>query len=172
MQEEYDALLASTQYKEFIEQHEKHMLVNAFILYSDQYDATWQFGFYAEDTDLITAFVIRGNQDDGFEIEQQKADEVTKEPSAKLLPLNLDVVQKTSEQALEIAITFIEVEYNAGAAQSKILLLQNMAELGEVWNVTIISKTFDVMNVKVNAKNGEVVSHSQHSLLDMQANKG
>ena len=139
---------------------------------SEQYQATWQFGLYAKSTDLITAFTVKGTQADGFIIDQQKADEVTKEPTAELLSLDFDKIKLKSEQALEIATKFIEREYSSTAAQSKILLLQNMVELGEVWNVTIISKAFDVMNVKIDARDGTVRKHSQDSLLDVQANKG
>ena len=88
MQEEYDALLASSAYKEFMTQNPSHRLVNAFILYNEQFQAHWQFGLYSEGSDTITAFTVNGSAEDGFEIAEQPADEVTKEPTAKLLDLD------------------------------------------------------------------------------------
>jgi hypothetical protein len=46
-----------------------------------------------------------------------------------------------------------------------IILLQNLPEHGQIWNITIVTTTFSVINIKIDSKNGTVIKHSKESLI-------
>jgi hypothetical protein len=161
MKHDYERLMQSDV---FALQKPTLRLVNAFIMESEQYEPFWQFGFFDDETEQIHAFVVKEHS-----IEVLDQSDAMKEPESYLPSLDLDLVMIGKAQAQVIALELLHEQYNLPLGNVKIFLLANDVHYGVIWNITFVTATFDVVNVKVNAITGEIVFHKKHSLLDLNA---
>ncbi|MFT4311795.1 MAG: hypothetical protein ACMXYF_01045 [Candidatus Woesearchaeota archaeon] len=136
-------------------------LVHCFCMKSPQIQhPPWQFGYYHLDKQQMIEFHVHDSK-----IEIMHNSELLKDPNTQLLALSLDGVL-SQQEIEEKTIAFLEKTYTHAHTQTKILLLQNIAEFGIVWNVTYILITWQTVNVKFDAKTGEVKAHAIQNLLD------
>ncbi len=160
LQSAYDKLLSSG----MIAQQQNLRLINAFFMQSQQVEPYWQFGYFDDETENITTYVMKPEG-----IIAQKPDETMKEPESVIHSLDMEGVTIFEVEAHKIAMGVVTIEYNAIPVSVQIYLLQNDAELGPIWNITFITNTYEVVNVKIDVREGVVLRHKKHSLLDMQA---
>jgi hypothetical protein len=163
MKSEYVRLLESDV---FSQAPRSRRFVNAFYMESDQYEPYWQFGFFDDETNQIYAYVVKEDS-----IEALPSSEAMKEPDSYLQTLNLADVEVLKIEAEYIALDFVAQKYNLPLGSVKIFLLQNDTQFGQIWNITLVTATFDVVNVKIHGKTGDILFDKKHSLLDMNANK-
>ncbi|MBI2652931.1 hypothetical protein HYX00_05695, partial [Candidatus Woesearchaeota archaeon] len=45
---------------------------------------------------------------------------------------------------------------------------QNMAALGNIWNITYITEAFNTLNMKIDASNGKVLEHNLSSIFSFK----
>ena len=119
-----------------------------------------QVGYYSPDTDRVVVFNV------GEEISQAPAEEVFKEHPT-VLKLDLGQVQISLEEALNIADDFHRKKHPAELINQKIVILQNLN--GLVYNITHVTRTFNIFNIKIDAVTGNVVSEHTQSILGLQA---
>jgi len=53
-----------------------------------------------------------------------------------------------------------------------IAILQNLENLGNVWNLTFVIAAFNTLNMKINAENGKIVEHKLSSILSFKKDEG
>ena len=51
-------------------------------------------------------------------------------------------------------------------ARKTIVILQNLSEFGNIWNITYVTHSFKTLNMKINAENGKILHHDIVSLMD------
>ncbi|MBL7147734.1 MAG: hypothetical protein ISS82_02825 [Nanoarchaeota archaeon] len=120
-----------------------------------------QFDFYNPKTDKITSFIINK------EIEIKKEQNIFKSSKDKIKELNLNKIKITQEQAEKI-INNLE-KYKHETFSKKIIILQNIKV--PLWNISLITDTFNILNIKINAINGNIISENYESLLNFKVKK-
>jgi len=122
----------------------------------------WHIGYYNQD-DSIQPFSITKD-----EVAQEKKDEVFKRPETKVKELDFSQVDLTATQAVKVALEFQQKEYAKEIPTNKqIVILQHIDE-GQVYNITFITLAMSTLNIKVDAKTGDVVGHKRTSLMDFR----
>ena len=92
--------------------------------------------------------------------------EVFKKEKTVVKRLDIKKVKKDFEDAVSIANKFQREKYSTEIPIKKIVVLQNI-DFGQIWNITFISKTFNTLNMKIDAGSGKVKKHELVSLFSM-----
>ena len=125
----------------------------------------WQLGFYHKSTDKVVTFIA-----DTDEIEMQKEEEIFKKPDMKVNPLEIEKIKIPFKKILKITEEFYKKEYPSEIINKTMVILQNLEEYGNIWNITYITASFNTLNIKVNAENSKIMHHNIESLMSF-ANK-
>ena len=153
----------SKEYGKWVKTHKDYFLSNVFIMLEGNEEiGDVQFGFCDKKGDKITSFIFNKEFKEKFE------DDLFKRPEAKVSKVNIEDVKVEVLDALEIANKSNEKYYPTEFATKKILILQNID--GIQWNITFITKTFNMINFKIDAIKGLLLTHEKKSLLQLGSN--
>ncbi|MBN2457519.1 hypothetical protein JXB31_00120 [Candidatus Woesearchaeota archaeon] len=119
-----------------------------------------QLGYYNKETDTVVTFDISER------ITVNPASEVFKE-SGIIEELSVDGVVLGTDAADTIARDVMDREYPGQAIDKEIVILQVLSGIA-VYNITFITKSFCTINIRVNAKTKEVISHEKRSIMDLR----
>lgn len=122
----------------------------------------WQFDFYNKKTKRITSFVIEDNKPKIL-VENQKPFQKTPED---LKELNLSEVKISLKYALIKIDDIKKQKAPSGSISKKIMILQTQKQ--PIWNITYITSAFNVLNVKISAIDGKIISESFQSALSFK----
>ena len=153
-------LKESSVYKEWRKGHKESYLVHCFVMLEGKQKSEWQIGFYIKEHDKIVTFFV------GHEIKASPESEILKEDTIILRELDINKVKVDIDKAIEAAIEYQQATYPKEKAQKTIVILQNLEE-GIVYNMTLVTGAFNMLNIKVSAEDGSIVSHKLNSLTDM-----
>ena len=147
----------SDEFKAWKKKDPKSYLVHAFA--TDQKDR-WQFGYYNPGSDRITTFVM-----DKKSI-QSSNDEVFKE-SGTVERLELDKLKIGFENAKEIAEKLRKEKYPNEQVNKSIFILQSLNKK-MLWNITLVTLSFNLINVKIDAIDGNILSDVKESIMSLK----
>ena len=116
-----------------------------------------QVGYYNPASGKVTTFT---NNPVRIENEDEPA---SKEDHVK--ELDYTKVSVNVEQALAAANELVSKEYSSQVVTQEICVLQHLD--AQLWNMTLVTSAFNMINVRVDASSGEVIKHEQHSLLSL-----
>lgn len=150
-------LLKDAGFMEWHKDNKDSYLAHIFIM--DNADSI-DVGFYNKD-DTITTFEVKGKN-----ISLKSKDEIFKKEETSLKKLNLEKVSLNFKQVDKIAEEFRQKHYKNELPNKKIFILQHL-DSGQVWNVTIVTASFNTLNIKIDANTGEVLGHKLRSLMQM-----
>lgn len=148
----------SKTFQEWQENNKKCYLSHVFIMLGDKEDL--QVGYYNKEKDKITSFII----DEKIEVSQES--DVFKKDRKIVEKLDINKVKIDFEDALQIANKFQRENYSKEIPIKKIIVLQNL-EIGQVWNITYISNSFNTLNIKIDSETGKIKSHELVSLFKL-----
>ncbi len=146
----------------------------------------WLVSYYDEDDDTFTTFSTSGSQ--------RAAREQAFKKGRSLPRLDAESVQVGISKCAELAEAVRATSYKGEETSRIIVILQPLArgeilagnEAGDgnsakalpkgsirpVWNITYITTSFNVINVKIDAESGKVLSHHLSGVMDfMQKDK-
>lgn len=158
----HDSLKRLHQHKTFIDwraQNKDHTLAHGFFMIDPKIKEEWQIGYYSPHDDRIVTFSI----DDENEVVMNPPSEVFKK-DAKVKALDPSAVTQDAEHAVQLARELQQTKYK-GHDPSQIMVLLQHLERGQVWNISMITKTFSIVNVKIDASTNTVVADSCETLL-------
>lgn len=148
-------------YTEWANQNSGYYLVHLFAMTGHD----MQVGYYSKEEDKVVTFVI------GEEITQNPPEESFKDSGA-IPELELDKVKVDMNEAFEEAKSFQEKEYPKETLDSNMIILQNQ-DGGPIYNITLITKSLNFINIKLSAEDASVITHKKNSILDLkQENQG
>ena len=159
------ALKKLEQSKYFKDWHKKNKntyLSHAFNIPQEMPDE-WQLGFYSNEKDRITTFVVNGSA-----ISIRPEEEVFKKEEAKVNEINIEKVKLTLETVLSKASEFQSKSYPKDKSVKTIAILQNIASYGNIWNITYVTESFNTLNMKIDASNGKVLEHNLSSVFSFR----
>ena len=149
LKELVDKIESTKEFLEWKNNNSSSFLSNIFIQ-----DEETQLSYYVPENDKITTFFFKENQ---IRILQ---DQEVLEPHPSIQPLLIENVKISSEKALEIAKEKIEEPI------SKIFLIIQTLEDKPIYNLTFFTQTQKIINTKIDAVSGEVISNSSTKLSD------
>jgi hypothetical protein len=153
-------LEASKEFQEWKKSNQTSYLSHCFRMVDDTADPEWQIGFY-NNNNTITTFIVSLS---GIETSEQS--EVFKYPGSNILPLISKDIVIDDAQAVTKAKQFAKEKYSKEILQKEIIILQCLEE-GQVYNITFLTMAMNTVNIKIDSKEGNVVSHKITSLMDM-----
>ena len=140
----------SKEYKEFKAENPDYYLASCF----DMGDG-WTIGYYSIKTDEIITF-------DADPIKQNPPDHVFKKEDV-LKELDLSKVKFPFDKAKKMASDLHKKKYSAHKVNKTIVILQDHGQL--MYNITMITSSFNVINIKIDAISGKLISESITSAL-------
>lgn len=135
-------------------------LVHVFMMLEPGADVKYDIGFFDFGKELMTSFVI----DDSFSnVEINESKEVFTKDKQSIKPLEEDRIKLSFKDAFEISHKVQKEKYKQHEPIKEIIILQNL-DVGQVWNITYVTKTFETLNIKVDAESGNVVEDGLHKI--------
>tara|TARA_Y100000034_G_scaffold44576_1_gene54739 strand:- start:29827 stop:30327 length:501 start_codon:yes stop_codon:yes gene_type:complete len=147
-------------FKDWKKAHKHCKLSYGFLAIDPQLPSDWQLGYYDNKKDTITTFAMQQGK-----FVDSREDKVLKKKGAKVLPIDIKKVKLNVEQVLELVDKFQKKEYPNESSMKTIIIIQKLVKLGNVWNITIVTRSFKTINMKIDAEKGKVKQHSIASLL-------
>ena len=135
----------------------------AFKIPQEMQENEWQLGFYDSKSDKITTFVMKNDS-----IDIRKEDDVFKEDETKVHQLEMDKIKLDLNEALAKAVEFQSKNYPKDRSVKTIAILQNIAGSGNIWNITFITESFNMLNMKIDASTGSMASYNLSSILSLR----
>lgn len=163
----YDRLVESSEYKEWCKKNKEAYLAHFFRMLDKENEHQWQIGFYDKKSDRITTFIVEGS-----EIKVLPQSEVFKREGAEIEELDIKKVKLDSNAALRKSQEFQREKYKGNDPMKAFFILQNIEDIGTVYNITYVTAAFKTLNIKIDAGTGEIIKHKLHSLMDFNAKAG
>ncbi len=150
---------SSDVFKDFLKDNPDYYLVHLFTSVVNGVRDPWQVGYYSKDADKIVVFTASDS------VTVSKPEDVFKE-SGVVAPLDLSSVKVSFDDAKSVVDSFLASNFYSDKPLRFIVILQVVDSL-PVWNITVVSHSLKMINVRVNASSGEIVSSSHHSLMSL-----
>lgn len=154
---EYENLLNSDEYKDFLKNEEGFYLVHASMIREYSKKGSWEFGFYNPQRDRIVSFSINP-------IVRQPEQEAFKEDGI-IAQLDIEKVKISYEMAMTICEKLRLEKYSSESVNKVIAILQHLHK--QVWNITLVTTAFNLINIKIDAANADIISSSINSILNL-----
>ncbi|MBU3941925.1 MAG: hypothetical protein KKF74_03355 [Nanoarchaeota archaeon] len=155
-------LKESSKFKKWISKNKEAYLAYAFIMIENSEKSEWQIGYYDKKLDKVAVFTINNN------IEINPEQDVFKKPGTSVKKVNLKNVKFDLDYVLKKAQTIKEKKYPKELVTKTIAILQNI-DLGQLWNITLITSSLNTINIKIDAKTGKTIKHELVSLFQFKA---
>jgi hypothetical protein len=129
-------------------------LTSAFAMLANTADE-WLISYFNPKTETITTFstVTKKSTEDAFKKE-------------KTIPeLKLEEVKISEQAALKAAKTSLETNYKENNPQKTIIVLQKLED-EPLWNITYITTTLKVANIRISAATGKEISRTMNAVSD------
>jgi hypothetical protein len=136
--------------KEFKEWHKKNLdfyLCSFFTILDEQ---GWQVDYYSPSKDRITSFTCEKK------VKILNIDsKIFKKEGLKVDKLDLDEIKINLQKALDIVLNLKNKKYPNEKSNKIIVILQKIKK--PLWNITYLTATFNILNVKIDAKSGKII---------------
>lgn len=123
----------------------------------------WRIHFYSKEKDKITSFLM----DEAISLEEDS--QVFKDKNIKVKELKIKNVSIKNEDALRNVNKIINEKYPNETVNKTIMILQNIDKL--MWNITCITNSLNMVNIKMDARSGNVIEEKLQSLMGMVDNE-
>ncbi|MCF7799157.1 hypothetical protein K9M74_04600 [Candidatus Woesearchaeota archaeon] len=155
----YDEIISSDTYKKFKEKQPDYNLAHGFLQLNGNFlpSDAWQVGFYSEKNDNLAVFETNPIKLKGIE-EAFKDGGTIDTLMMPIIPTN---------QALDVLKTILAEKYPQEQVNSIILIVQSIGGQA-MYNITVVSATFSMIIMRLDAKSGEIISHDKRSILDLK----
>jgi uncharacterized membrane protein YkoI len=162
MKEIVDKLEKSPEFKKWRETHKEEYLASMFLISSkEKLSVNWQVDYYNLKKNQMTSFVVHDES-----VEQLPPEEVFKRAEDVVDELDISKVKISYEDAIINANAILKDKYRNEDVNKQILILQQLDRL--VWNITYVTALFNMLNVRVDAITGEVISENFSSLMNFK----
>jgi hypothetical protein len=149
--------------KEFLDWQKKHLdsyFAHIFRMFDDVNKNIWQFGFYNND-DTITTFIMEN--DSISEVPEQK---IFKKNTDALPSLDIKKIKIEFEDALNKAHELMKDKYKQHPIMKTFAILQKIDDK-QVFNITMVTQTFNTVNIRIDSIIGDLISEKMISLADI-----
>lgn len=121
----------------------------------------WQAGYYNKKKDKMVVFSLKEKN----KIEKEPESEIFKKDKKAVNRLELKKIKIDFGEAKNINNGFVKGKYNNEPIKDRIYIIQKLEKY--IWNITNISRFFNIINVKIDAETGKVIKSSKESLMGL-----
>jgi hypothetical protein len=158
IKEKYNKLIATEMYKEFLEHNPDYKLSHFFFVNESNKMIDEQIGFYSDSADKVVSFDLLGHS--------VSEPESAAKTSGKIPHFSIDDVKLDIDEALKICQDLVDKEYSQHSSTKTICILQTLEKV-LLWNITIITNTLHMINIRVDAKTKKVIKHNAQPLMSL-----
>ena len=158
-----ERLQKSPNYKEWNNKNKSTYFSFAFKIPEEMSQNEWQFGFYNKKKDKITTFMIADEN-----ITVRPEEDVFKREETKVCEIEVKKIKITFDNAIEKANDFQAKNFPKDSGIKTIAILQNIPKLGNVWNITYVTESFNTLKMKISASNGKILEHNLASVFSFK----
>jgi len=162
LQDVLEKVESSRVFDHWKKENEASYLCSFFKIVEQEEKDWWQVDFYNPKQDTITSFIKEKEV-----TLAGKNSKIFKKPNKTVDPLNLDEVSVDIKKALGIAEKLVKEKYEGETATKKIVILQHITDT--MWNISFITKTLKLVNIKIDASTGDVLEDSMKNILEFKA---
>ncbi|MFH1400226.1 MAG: hypothetical protein ABIH41_01790 [Nanoarchaeota archaeon] len=142
-------------FKEFIAAQPSYYLTTVFVSFEGG-KRQWQIGYYSSKTDKMVSFstepLAMSDEQEAFK------------DQGPIHPLELDHVKIELDEALGTCAAECKKKYLAHPITKQFIILQHLDSL--VYNATFVTTTMNIINIKVDARDGTIVSSKVHPIIE------
>ncbi|MEM4282415.1 MAG: hypothetical protein QXU88_01100 [Candidatus Woesearchaeota archaeon] len=153
-------LEASPQLRNWRQAHTDSFLVHAFVMLDEANKDIVQFGFFDPKKGSITTFMVTPE-----EIYLLPESEILKTGSS-ILPLKMSEVRLDAKKVISLAEEYLKRHHPREQPIKSFYILQRL-DIGCVFNITYVTASFKILNIKMSASTGKILRHSFESLVDL-----
>jgi len=124
---------------------------------------TWQIDFYSPKKHKITSFIVNKG------IKVIPSEQIFQKEVKAIEPLDLNKIKITLDQAYKKINDVLKKKFSHETPSKKIIILQ-MFEKKEIWNISYITTTLNLINTKIDAVKGKVLESKLQPLIDLRKN--
>tara|TARA_Y100000310_G_scaffold344775_1_gene459430 strand:- start:13291 stop:13785 length:495 start_codon:yes stop_codon:yes gene_type:complete len=150
----------SKEFKSYKSKFPDSYLTAGFMIYDKLDNAKWQIDFYNPNDKRVTPFEL----DNGIKI--YDSGEVLSK-SKQISKLRLTKVKINFEELMKICN---KIKKKHGETENKTIVILQVLNDKEVWNLTYLTNSFNILNIKVDANKGDVIETKRESLMGFKAN--
>ncbi len=161
-----EKLEASDEYDAWVASHKDAYLTHVFAMLDTKEDAVWQIGYFDMSDGLIYSFEVAG------EIKLNDPQPPFGPEGTVVDPINMDDVKVPLKDVLDKVADLQQKKYSAHKPMKKIIILQVLKDSGLVYNVTYVTETFKTLNIRIDAKVGDVVEDKLVEIFKMTPGAG
>ena len=151
LKENLKELQKAEEFKDFKKKNPKAYLASCVVIVDGKEIRDWQVGYYLPEKHKIMSFVLKER------VEAKGEDDIFQKEKTSIKKLNLGKVKIDLSKALEILENLRKKKYS-GDFPNKIIAVLQVIEEGPIWNLTLLTTTLKVLNIKLNAVNGSIIS--------------
>lgn len=152
---------SSVQYEGFRLNDPESFLAHVFFMEDVGQEGEFQVGYYNPVKQRMTTFELHGS-----EWVMLPDLEVFSYPGAAILPLDPSLVKCDAAEMMSKAQEVQQDLYPGNMIIKKILILQHLS-IGQVFNISFITRAFKVINLKFDSETGKLKKHHMDSLLSV-----
>ncbi len=155
MKEIKDTVEKSDVFKEYKEENPDSYIVHYFSMQKNN-SRDEQMGYFSPNTRLVTTF------------SKEPAIVGSDEPASKedtVQKLDFSQVSVSLDDALSTAHDVMKEHYSSQNVTQEICVLQKLGT--QLWNLTLVTSAFNIINIRIDAHSGEIIKHEQHSIMSL-----
>ena len=149
-----------------LEQHVDSLPSGAYLAHAffmDDGNDEWQIGYVDPEDQSIIVFVVSADA-----VTKNPPAEAFKKPDHVIQELKLENVGISAEDALACAKKNLSEKHSTHPLKQAIVLLQVLPEEGQVYNITLVTETFHMYNIKLDSQSGDIVSEKMDHLMSLR----
>lgn len=152
----------SKEFKSFKKDNSDAYLASCVVTVKGKTSNEWQINYYLPEKNKMTTFVMKKP------LEIIKEQDIFQKEKKEVKELEFKDIKINMKKALELLESFRKKKYQTEFPGEVIVVLQVLEE-GVVWNLTMLTATLKILNVKMSAVDGEVLSDTIESFLQHRA---
>jgi hypothetical protein len=150
---------SSKVFKEFIKANPSYYLVHCFTMFKEgDREYKWELGYYSPEKDNLVVFEA------GDEVVMKPEEEAFKREGT-IKKLEAQKVKVTLGKALEACDELVKKKYPGQGVTQRIIIIQNLEQ--QVYNITLVTLGFNIINIRIDASTGKVLSDNIQSILSL-----
>ena len=157
MIQEYKQLINSEKFKSWKNKSKDAYLCSVFLLKDEEKSSDWQFDYYLLEKNKMTTFIV------GKNIEVSKNQKIFSS-SKKIEEINLKDIKFPFDNVVKLVMP----RYKDKRFVKEIIIVQSL-DSRLLWNVSLVTTDFYLINIKVDAINGKIIEETSSSLLQFKA---
>jgi hypothetical protein len=154
--------------KDFIQwksKNKKSYLSHLFMLIEKSKPSVWEIGFFNPENNSITVFEIHSEK-----ITARDPEEAFKQEHTKILEVDETKIKSSLEEILETCEELRTNKYKLLPSLKVIVVLQKL-DIGQVWNITLLTQSFKILNVKIDTETKKIIDDKTVSIIEHVDNK-